>query len=272
MSRSLSSGMQAVSTADVVRPIFLVRMVFDQNIAAGTFVTGHKYKIVSLGDTDFTAIGASANTVGVIFTATGAGSGSGIASESPAELNLWSGVGDLTYDSETYTGVGDLLNISAVTETSDMQASGINVTLTGVKSSLVVIAKDHEYQGRAITVMLGAFDASGDLVADPTVIFAGFMDTMTISESGQTSTISIACENKLIAFERAKVRRYTAEDQKIDYPLKLANGDPNPNYDAGFEFVTAIQNKDIIWGRATGTSNGHYDDGGSYDGGSYEDR
>jgi hypothetical protein len=165
--------MQAVSTADVVRPIFLVRMVFDQNIAAGTFVTGHKYKIVSLGDTDFTAIGASANTVGVTFTATGAGSGSGIASESPAELNLWSGVGDLSYGGETYTGVGDLLNISAVTETSDMQASGINVTLTGVKSSLVVIAKDHEYQGRAITVMLGAFDASGDLVADPTLHLRG---------------------------------------------------------------------------------------------------
>jgi len=205
MSRSLSSGMQAVSTADVVRPIFLVRMVFDSG-------------------------------------------------ETPNELNLWSGVGDLTYDSETYTGVGDLLNISAVTETSDMQASGLNVTLTGVKSSLVVIAKDHEYQGRAITVMLGAFDASGDLVADPTVIFAGFMDTMTIAESGQTSTISIACENKLIAFERAKVRRYTAEDQKIDYPLKLANGDPNPNYDAGFEFVTAIVEKEIIWGRASSSS------------------
>ena len=212
MSRSLSSGMQAVSTADVVRPIFLVRMVFDSG-------------------------------------------------EAPNELNLWSGVGNLTYASETYTGVGDLLNISAVTETSDMQASGLNVTLTGVKSSLVVIAKDHEYQGRPITVMLGAFDASGDLVADPTVIFAGFMDTMTISESGQTSTISIACENKLIAFERAKVRRYTAEDQKIDHPT-----------DKGFEFVTAIQNKDIIWGRATGTSGGHYDDGGSYEGGSYEER
>ena len=194
MSRSLSSGMQAVSTADVVRPIFLVRMVFDSG-------------------------------------------------ETPNELNLWSGVGDLTYDSETYTGVGDLLNISAVTETSDMQASGINVTLTGVKSSLVVIAKDHEYQGRPITVMLGAFDASGDLVADPTVIFAGFMDTMTIAESGETSTISIACENKLIAFERAKVRRYTAEDQKIDHPT-----------DKGFEFVTAIVQKEIIWGRASSSS------------------
>ena len=212
MSRALSSAMQAVSTADVVRPIFLVRMVFDSG-------------------------------------------------ETPNELNLWSGVGDLTYDSETYTGVGDLLGISPVTETSDMQASGINVTLTGVKSSLVVIAKDHEYQGRPITVMLGAFDASGDLVADPTVIFAGFMDTMTISESGETSTISIACENKLIAFERAKVRRYTAEDQKIDHPT-----------DKGFEFVTAIVEKEIIWGRASPSSNAGGGGNGGRRGGRYNDR
>jgi hypothetical protein len=124
-----------------------------------------------------------------------------------------------------------------------MQASGINVTLTGVKSSLVAVAKDHEYQGRPLTVMLGAFDTSGDLVADPTIIFSGFMDIMTISESGETSTINIAVENKLIAFERARVRRYTAEDQKIDYPT-----------DKGFEFVTAIVEKEIIWGRASASS------------------
>ena len=37
-------------------------------------------------------------------------------SESPAELNLWSGVGDLSYGGETYLGVGDLLGISEIKE------------------------------------------------------------------------------------------------------------------------------------------------------------
>ena len=46
--------------------------------AAATTTSNTKvYKIVSVGNTDFTAIGASANTVGVGFTATGAGSGTG---------------------------------------------------------------------------------------------------------------------------------------------------------------------------------------------------
>jgi len=50
-------------------------------IDAGSFVFGKVYTIVSVGNTDFVAIGASANTVGVVFTATGTGSGTGTASD-----------------------------------------------------------------------------------------------------------------------------------------------------------------------------------------------
>jgi len=207
MSRTLTSGMLGVTTADVVRPAYFVRMVFDSG-------------------------------------------------ESPNVLNLWSGVGDLAYGGNTYTGVGDLLSISEVTETSDISATGINVAISGIKSSFVVIAKDYEYQGRTLSVSLGAFDANGALIADPLIVFSGFMDTMTIAESGSTSTITISVENKLIAFERSRVRRYTAEDQKIDHPT-----------DKGFEFVTAIVEKEIIWGRSTGSSQGGGGGGGGHRGG-----
>ena len=47
---------------------------------AGAFVVGRQYRITSIGSTDFTLIGASANTVGLLFTATGVGSGTGTAS------------------------------------------------------------------------------------------------------------------------------------------------------------------------------------------------
>ena len=48
-------------------------------IAATALVNGTEYVIESVGTTDFTAIGASANTVGIVFTATGAGTGTGTA-------------------------------------------------------------------------------------------------------------------------------------------------------------------------------------------------
>ena len=190
MSRVLSNAMKEMAVAKVVRPIFLVHMVFDSS-----------------------------------------------------ELNIWSGVGDLSFDSVTYTGLGDLLSISEIKETSDISATGISVSLSGVKTSLIAVAKDQDYQGRELTVRLGAFNESGSLIADPVIIFSGFMDTMTIAEAGAYSSITIAVENKLVAFERAKVRRYTAEDQKIEYPA-----------DKGFEFVTSIVQKEIFWGRPSPAS------------------
>jgi YD repeat-containing protein len=48
-------------------------------VTAGGFTIGSKYTIVSIGTTNFVSIGASANTVGVVFTATGVGTGTGTA-------------------------------------------------------------------------------------------------------------------------------------------------------------------------------------------------
>lgn len=48
-------------------------------VTAGAFVVGINYKIITVGTTDYTLIGASANTVGLSFTATGVGAGTGTA-------------------------------------------------------------------------------------------------------------------------------------------------------------------------------------------------
>ena len=48
-------------------------------VTAGAFVIGNTYKIITLGTTTFTSIGAASNTVGVTFTATGVGTGTGTA-------------------------------------------------------------------------------------------------------------------------------------------------------------------------------------------------
>lgn len=48
-------------------------------VNAGSFVVGQSYQIAVVGTTSFTSIGASVNTVGIGFVATGVGSGSGSA-------------------------------------------------------------------------------------------------------------------------------------------------------------------------------------------------
>lgn len=49
------------------------------SVTAGSFVTGVRYVITTVGTTNFTLIGAASNTVGLEFTATGAGTGTGTA-------------------------------------------------------------------------------------------------------------------------------------------------------------------------------------------------
>jgi len=54
------------------------------DVTAGSFVVGQYYTIRTVGTTDFTLIGAVANTVGVLFQATGVGTGTGVAIDQAA--------------------------------------------------------------------------------------------------------------------------------------------------------------------------------------------
>ena len=49
------------------------------DVNAGSFIAGCRYKIKTAGDTSFVGIGAADNNVGTVFTATGVGSGTGVA-------------------------------------------------------------------------------------------------------------------------------------------------------------------------------------------------
>jgi len=56
-----------------------LRSLSTTTVNAGSFVVGTTYTILVVGSTNFVSIGASANTVGVVFVATGVGTGSGTA-------------------------------------------------------------------------------------------------------------------------------------------------------------------------------------------------
>lgn len=176
---------------------------------------------------------------------------------------MWSGIGDLVWDTKTWTGGGSLLNVSSIEESTEVKAIGTRVGLSGIPSELLSIALQEDYQGRTLRVYLGAFEVDyafltqengsyilkedsdfisvftdQDIIAEPVIIFSGRMDIMTIGEAGNTSSIEVTVENRLIDFERTRERRYTSEDQKIDYPT-----------DKGFEFVSSIQDTEIVWGK-----------------------
>ena len=84
----VAAGEVAAIPASLILPnsdcylyVFLKRRT--PSAIAGAFAVGTAYEIMSIGSTDFTLIGAAANTVGLTFVATGAGTGTGTAAELP---------------------------------------------------------------------------------------------------------------------------------------------------------------------------------------------
>lgn len=155
-------------------------------------------------------------------------------------IYLWSGYGDLSY-TNTYLGVGELLGLKEIQESQDLGANGLQIDLSGINgTTLLTKALSEEYQGKTVTVRLGARDSSGSIISDPIVVYSGFMDVMVINEGVEESTISLSVENKLISLSKTKERRYTSNDQRSDYPS-----------DKGFDYVASIAEKTINWGGET---------------------
>lgn len=155
------------------------------------------------------------------------------------DLHIWSGFGDLSWDSQTWTGAGTLMAISAIEETSEISAKGANITLTGIPSDMISLVLSDIRQNALGKVYLGFLDSSGGIIVDPYMIFEGRLDVSSLQESGDTASISIGYESRLIDLQRTRESRYTNEDQQREFPGDLA-----------FEFVPNLQEIQINWGRS----------------------
>jgi len=157
---------------------------------------------------------------------------------SSGTTRMWSGYGDLSWNGQTWLGAGHLAAVSPITENDEVQANGISVSLTGIPSELISLVLNEVGQGRLGRIYIGFLDASDAVIVHPILAFEGRLDVPSIEEAGETSTISITYESRLIDLQRPRETRYTNEEQLRLYPS-----------DVGFEFVPAMQEKEITWGR-----------------------
>jgi hypothetical protein len=80
-------------------------------------------------------------------------------------LYLWTGLGDLVADGQTWIGGAGVIGISTSSETIDLSANNVTITLNGLDSSVLAIALAEPYRGRPFTLYLGALDANNQVVA-----------------------------------------------------------------------------------------------------------
>jgi hypothetical protein len=159
-------------------------------------------------------------------------------------LYVWSGIGPITWNGQVWIGIGTLGSVSTIEEGSTVSAKGITLTLSGLDPTLLTDVMEEFQVGLPVMVTLGVFDDTGVLIADPVCCFSGRMDQPTIDVSGTTASIAINCENRLVEMNVSVERRYTDEDQQLDYPGDL-----------GFQFVNGIQDSQIYFGRSPSSKN-----------------
>ena len=116
MSRGSSSALLTALSADTIEPFFAVEALFDDD-----------------DDTRYNQNGYSGENA----------------------IRLWTGHGDKTIASNTYTGSGDLISIDGIEEVNDLSAKSLTVVVSGIDSTIISLALDEPYQRRLCRVYFG---------------------------------------------------------------------------------------------------------------------
>jgi len=160
-------------------------------VTAGSFAVGTEYTILTVGTTNYTLIGAASNTVGVVFTATGVGTGDGTAT-----TNTW--VSGTYTPAALSTATGSAPSYSARAMVSFNADSSAAVTGTYIQS------------GTTVTVTLTSHGlVTGNRIYVNITSGTGIDGTYTITSVADANTFTYTAGTSLTAAGTVELPRRT---------------------------------------------------------------
>lgn len=155
-----------------------------------------------------------------------------------SSLRLWNGVGNLSWDSQTWLGNGWLQGVEGGDESVEVEAVSMSVILSGIPSSVFSLILNDQREKLAGLLYIGFLNAStGAVVSSPYLWWKGQYSHAEIEEGAEGSKVSLVYDSPLVDLDRPKERRWTDESQK-----QLFAGD------RGFEYVVAVSKWPGNWG------------------------
>lgn len=159
-------------------------------------------------------------------------------------VRIWTGIGPITFQGNTYTSAGGVISIEPLTETADTAAKGMVVHVNALQLSYVQKLTNDSYQGRKAVIFLAFWNEAEDtLYTSPGPWWEGFMDTDNGSYDGVSANLSISCEHDLVDILRKREWQYTDADQQALF------ADESSVVDTGLTRIPKIQDLTIPWGR-----------------------
>lgn len=158
-------------------------------------------------------------------------------------VRFFSGVGELSWNSQTWTGAGELGFVGKIDSGTQIRAGFIEIGLSGLESSLKTDVLDYMARGAETFVYMGFYDSSGNIVADPWLCYYGRLDTTNLDDGAQGLTIRCRIIDGVGARLRQTKRRRTDADQQEIY-----------SGDQVFEFVADLRHPEP-WGASQSGNN-----------------
>src|ERR1700727_2469057 len=86
----------------------------------------------------------------------------------------WTGMGTVVWSGQDWEGMGDLMGVSSITQTSDLSAEGITISYSGIDAGNVSSAISDVATNLTVDVWLGFLNLSTHaIIADPVHCFSG---------------------------------------------------------------------------------------------------
>jgi hypothetical protein len=145
---------------------------------------------------------------------------------------------DVSYSSNTYTASSIFLDASAVTESAEVEISNIQLRFSGADQSIISLFLNNNYMNKDVEVYKGFLNDSQGLISDPFTLFKGKIESFSVDEEINRSTVTISATSHWSDFERVQGRRTNTNSQQIHFDA-----------DVGFDYASqAIA--ELKWGRS----------------------
>jgi hypothetical protein len=133
-------------------------------------------------------------------------------------IQVFCGTGTLyTSDGRQWVGIPLPVEIGSITDVTKVLAAGTSFTFSGLESALLQKTMQECRITGAAKAYLGLLGADDRLIPDPQLMVWGYLDAPQIEDGGDKATIRFNVEGPFLD-NRTRIRRFTNEDQQIDYP------------------------------------------------------
>jgi hypothetical protein len=135
----------------------------------------------------------------------------------PDDLYLWSGGQPITWDGQTYTGMGPLFSMSSQRKPDAMQHVEFTFVLSGLEGDLLS-PLDDSVRGRTGKVWLAMLNGQGQIIPDPLLVTEFTQDTLLLERAADdTMSLTLKAFEALPFLGRARGDKYSHEKWLADH-------------------------------------------------------